>query len=285
MREDGNIGYAPRVVRGDRQARAARAVLAAFVVALAGCEAVFQLDPPHRVDAPPPDPVDGSPPDAGLPDAAPPCTAGPPASVVLEAAADAALGSTTPDQPAGGLGVVNVGVAIQSRGLFRFDVASVLGLTPVELRLTLYYAAHQDDCANSCGSCASIDTAGALLAYAAHSNWDEIEVTWNLRRAGQPWQQGGLESAGEPGSGADRGSLPVAAPHPHQSDTTFVFTGAELLEAWSWIAASSQRLSFLVIPVDVGGGGTVMVVTSREGVATACEPDDQRATLEVVYCP
>jgi hypothetical protein len=252
---------------------------AAAAVLVAGCELVFPLAPTDRADAA----GDGAPIPDGVPpppDAVPPCP-GSTAVVTIPAEADASIAATSPDTPLGSNTAINVGVAVQSRGLYRFAIPDEVTTVPIELRLVLRYAENQDDCAASCGSCAPIDAAGTLRAHAASSGWTEGGVTWNQREVGEVWDVPGADGTGAPGD-ADRSAIGTSAMHQHAQDTTFVLAGGAVVDAWAWRSPplATRLLTFLVIPTEPA----VMVTTSLEGVLTACEPDDVPAALTVVYC-
>jgi hypothetical protein len=261
-----------------------RLLACAAAVAASGCELVFPLGPSGRPDAPPiadgtpPPPDDGEPPPPM--DGFAPCPGSGPNVAVLPAEADAMISSSSPGTPLGAAGVVNIGVDIQSRGLFRFGIPPEV-VTPLELRLVLLYAANQTDCGGNCASCAPIERTGTLQLHPATSLWNEGTVTWNQRAVGVAWAGPGASSEGPPEL-ADHSTLSVAVAHEAVQDTTFVLAGPALTDAWQWLGPplATRPLSFLIIPVEPA----VMVATSREGAANPCAPADAPAQLVVTYC-
>lgn len=240
-------------------------------LALAGCNQLLGLDPPGlALDA-------AAPPDGDAPDARPDAT--------TDAATDAATcaaGSTTSaveadailitgsSQDFGALEVLNVGVGVNSVGLFRFDLAAIpLGATVTNLRLTLPYAPTSNACGSNCGSC-SFDAPGALAVHFMRSDWDERTTDWFERAAGSGWASPGATG------GLDRSAMVATGAHADDT-TTVVDLSPALLPLW----LAGTRLSVQVVP----GAGTVMIIPAREKIMLEnCQPVVPPASLEVAYC-
>lgn len=263
-----------------------RAQLAVIALALAGCDLVFA--PGHGPGGDPGDPDGpiGRDPDAlgpsddappGTPDAENPCSPGQtPTKYVLDAVEDTMVVQNFPTMNFGSGGLVHVGADYRSRGLFRFLVPAEPS-PPIEMDLELHYARNQDDCGASCVSCAALERAGLLSAFAMSDDWVEGEADWFLRFNGAQWTQPGADQAG-----ADHSVNEVVADHPALGSAQFGWDLSQASEAWTW--RSGSTISFLVVPHGDEITGTVMIATSRDGAANACLPDDAPATLTLLFC-
>lgn len=245
-----------------------RIVMAGVVVASSGCNTIFSLD---RITG-----------DAAMADAAPADTSADTRprdaacatdTVAAALKADTQINSTSPLLNFGGAPVINIGVGIDSVGLFRFDLSAVPADATIQgLTLTLPYAPTSSHCSTNCGSC-SFDTAGTFSVYFATSDWTESGVTWIKRTANtnDEWSAPGANGM------SDRSELVETGVHDNDM-TTEIELPANDLAAWR---TANNELSILIEP----GAGTVMVVAAKERVAEGCNPPTEHASLQVEYCP
>lgn len=238
------------------------------------------LDPPRRPHVPADAGVDAGR-DAGE-DAAPP-DAGTDAGCALarvsgEAIADTILASGVPDLAFGGGEVANVGVGVNSVGLFRFGLAGLPAGADVRAARAIFsYVATSSACSPSCGSCDAIESPGDLTLFYARNDWDEDHATWNQRATGATWATAGAAQAG-----VDRSETPIATVrHVARSGETFEIDTDDLADLdGRW--RQGDEISLEMLP----SAGAVFVIATTENATEGCTPGGYgTARIEVDYCP
>ena len=196
------------------------------------------------------------------------------AMIPLTAVADACLIS---EIPYGKDTVCNIGVGINSRGIFRFDMSALPAEAKIQqMKLSLGYAAIDTACGatSTCVSCDSIEKAGTLqLAYMT-STWVEAQTTWTLAKTGVAWDKPGASGASDLGT-------PVAAVA-HTPKQAVVFdssaNSAMLTQLDTW--KLNKQISLQVIPTN----GAVFIAATRESGSKGCSAYS-KPSLEISYCP
>ena len=232
---------------------------------LTGCDVVFGLAYVAPLDAAPDAPVFDAPPDGAI------CLA-----FVMSADADAELISTggSVTQGHGNEAILNIGVGIQSQGLWRFVTPQVppgAQVTSLTLRVPFVASARACGSLNQCGPCAAVDASGHYDVAFARSDWDEATACYDFPAIGRTWETAGATGA------MDRGPIAGSAAYTAATDLVVDLDPAM---ATSWIAA--HDLSIIVSP----SNGAVAIVPQKQFAATdsACGPTQAVASLTMTVC-
>lgn len=184
----------------------------------------------------------------------------------------------------GGAYAGNIGVAVGSVGIFRFDVAAIPAaaqLRSVVLRLAV---AEQDGaCGTGCGDCSHIEAPGTLALAYMRSDWPEPTVTWEHLAYHDPalgsvaWDQPGAQGP------ADRGPEVATVQHVAVQEVVFDSAGnpGMLAGLAAWRTAAG-KLTLQVSPAT----GAVFIAAMREQPNPDCGgPGYARPQLTIRYCP
>jgi len=234
----------------------------------------FDLDAVARPDGAPPDaPQHDGPPSDGGEDAL--CAVLP---LSASAQADTMLASTSPGMSFGAISIANVGTALGSFGLFRFDVSMLPPTARVQsVRIDLTFAATATSCGPACGSCMSLEHGGTLSLYYLRSDWVENEATWNQPAIGLTWGTAGAEQAG-----VDRSAEPIATITHTPGASERITVDSAALAALNITWRQNGLLSFKLRTLDTA----LMIVATRESGMDGCVPGGyQPAKLVISYCP
>jgi hypothetical protein len=232
--------------------------------------------------APPPDlssPDLSSLPDLSSPDLTPlPDLSCPVTALLAPLLADASIAGSSPTLNFGIGAVANVGVAVASVGVFRFDVHALpLAAKIRAVRLRLSYAKNSSACNTSCGTCNGIDASGLLALFYLRSDWVENQCTYNMATSTAPWGSPGASLAN-----VDRSAASIATVnHTANQDVAFdVDPSAFAALNTTWRA--NDQISFAVVP----SNGAVEVLATKEWDNCPVAGTVPTApSLEIDYCP
>lgn len=222
--------------------------------------------------------------DGGLP---PDCGTGSPASCpteqqgVLHPTADTILAAGGTGTPFESINVMNIGLlenGATSRGVLRFDLSTLPGLTSVdkliELALELSPAEQAQDCGfNQCGPCATLEHDGPFELRAMTNLWTASEVCWVGPTQSSSWKK---PAASDP---SERGIVLSRAFYRGGSVLRFDFPcGAAMkTELKRWVTGPNFNLALQVVSL----GGQI-VAASRE--ANSCSGSHLQPVLRVKWC-
>ena len=191
------------------------------------------------------------------------------------ASADACLSANTPNTSYGQAAVCFIsGASAPSVGIFRFTGALPAASQITSMKVILGYAAQDNACGSSCGTCAGLETGGTLQLAFMTSNWDEATTTWIEATKGVGWLAAGATSPTE------RGTVVSSVMHTAQKQVQFdIPASATLLTQYATWAKASQ-ISVQVMP----SGGTGFVAATKENNTKGCATYT-RPQLEIWGCP
>jgi hypothetical protein len=199
----------------------------------------------------------------------------------LVAEADACLAGADGTGKYGTATICNIGTAINSVGVFRFDLGSIATSRIQSIKLTLAYAAADPACGGTCASCDGIEHAGTLVRTHMRSDWNEPSVTWAHRAYQDPTLGTAAWSASGASGPGDRSGNVAAIPHATKQSAVFdSATSPQMLAGLeSWRAGN--KISFQVLPTN----GAVLIAAMREQPSSKCGTGYAKPALEVRSCP